>query len=59
MNVKKKDFAAAIIFGLLTAYLSYRIVEAELSNMVSDYTGHVYVYLPLLLKKETFTTKQL
>ena len=55
MSVKKRDFAAAIIFGLLTAYISYRIVLVELSNIVSDMTGHVYVYLPLLLKKETFT----
>ena len=54
MNVKKKDFAAAIIFGIITAYIGFAIDKAELANIVSDYTGHVYVYLPMLLDKETF-----
>lgn len=54
MNVKKKDYAAVIIFGMITAYIAYAIDKAELSNIISDYTGHVYVYLPMLLKKETF-----
>ena len=55
MNVKRRDYASAIIFGFLSAYISYRTVLKELSNIVSDFTGHVYVYLPLFLKKETFT----
>lgn len=39
-----------ILFGILLGWLIYRIVLAQLPDMLSDYNGHTYVYLPLFHK---------
>lgn len=46
----KKDQTVVILLGVLLAYIIYTVVMSELPKILSDYNGHLYVYLPLFSK---------
>ncbi|MCD7751869.1 MAG: hypothetical protein LUI10_09070 [Lachnospiraceae bacterium] len=43
----KSDNLPVIAFGLLLGWLLYSLVKNELTMTLSDYSGHLYTYLPL------------
>ncbi|MBQ8188533.1 MAG: hypothetical protein IJZ44_02015 [Lachnospiraceae bacterium] len=42
----KRNNLAAIILSILLSYLTYLVVINQLPQILSDYNGHLYVYLP-------------
>ena len=53
MKEKNKEYPFYAAFGVLLAYFSYRMVLVSLPDHLSDFNGHVYVYLTNYLRKET------
>lgn len=49
VNRRKADGKYIVpVFALIIGLITYSFVEKELVNILSDYNGHAYVYLPLL-----------
>lgn len=46
MENTKRNNLVAIILSVLLAYLTYQVVLYQLTHILSDYTGHLTVYLP-------------
>ena len=53
LKKEKNDFLIICIWGILLSYLTYVFVLRELEQEMTDYYGHVFVYLPLF-NKETW-----
>ena len=53
MKKEKTDVFFLILFLTVLAHLTYVFVMKELAYQFSDYNGHVYVYLPNFLKRDT------
>ena len=51
MEQNKRDNLVAIFLSILLAYLTYLVVLSELPQILSDYNGHTYVYLPMFTKE--------
>ncbi len=47
MKNEKHDFLVVTIWGILLSYLTYLFVMNELTQTLSDFRGHTYVYLPM------------
>ncbi|MBQ2100067.1 MAG: hypothetical protein II477_03215 [Lachnospiraceae bacterium] len=54
MKNEKREYLPVLLFLALLTYATYVYVLKELPYQLSDYNGHVYVYLPNFLKKSTF-----
>ena len=48
MTQKKNNTAIVAVFSALLVFITYFISINELRNEVSDFSGHVYTYIPLL-----------
>lgn len=46
----KRDHTVIILLGVLLAHITYVVVMNELPLLLSDYHGHLYVFLPLFSK---------
>ncbi|MBE5861714.1 MAG: hypothetical protein E7295_02555 [Lachnospiraceae bacterium] len=53
MKKEKTDVFFLMLFLIALAHLTYVFVMKELAYQFSDYNGHVYVYLPNFLKRDT------
>lgn len=51
MKNEKNDLLAVWIFGILLSYLTYIYVLNELKEILADFNGHTYVYLPLFSRE--------
>lgn len=49
-----REDMVVILFGILLAWLIFRIVLKELPETLSDYNGHTYVYLPMFNRTTWF-----
>lgn len=47
MERTKRDNLAAILLSILLSYLTYLIIQYQLTGILADYNGHAYVYLPM------------
>ncbi|MCR5033377.1 MAG: hypothetical protein K6A92_11030 [Lachnospiraceae bacterium] len=43
---QKTAYPLIAVLSVLLGYLIYRFAEVELTDVLSDYSGHLYVYLP-------------
>lgn len=50
LNRTKRDRIVVILLGVLLTYIIYSIVMNSLSDTMTDYYGHLYVYLPKFSK---------
>ena len=50
MKKNRNDLLIILIFITLLSYLNYIYVMDALSNHLSDFNGHTYVYLPLFIQ---------
>lgn len=46
-----RGHAVVILLGVIWAYIIYAVVMSELPQIMSDYNGHLYVYLPLFSRE--------
>lgn len=51
MEQKKRENFVVIILSILLAYATYLVIMSELPQILSDYNGHAYVYLPMFSKE--------
>lgn len=51
MKNQKSDLLVAWIFGILLSYLTYTYALNELKRLLSDFSGHTYVYLSLFTRE--------
>lgn len=50
MERNKREDLFVIILGVVLAYIMYLVVMSELPKTLTDYNGHTYVYLPMLMQ---------
>lgn len=57
-NTKPENYYLPAILAFILAYITYRFVIADISDIYSDYNGHLYIYLPMYTKNNLATAWQ-
>lgn len=51
MERNKREDGFVIVLGIVLAYFLYSVVMNQLPDIMTDFNGHTYVYLPMLTQK--------